>query len=101
MKTDSKECILLEINFLLHFIGLSALDWGRRFPHCVVLTLPTLLDLCGCCEILTSLMCFSFHFQGYKDLTLLSPLRAREHPKEGRINRTINQAVCSKGTIFQ
>lgn len=56
MKTDSKECILLEINFLLHFIGLSALDWGGRFPHCVVLTLPTLLDLCGCCEILTSLM---------------------------------------------
>lgn len=56
MKTDSKECILLEINFLLYFIGLSALDWGGRFPHRVVLTLPTLLDLCDCGEILTSLI---------------------------------------------
>lgn len=56
MKSDSEECILLEINFLLHFTGLRALDWGGRFPHCVLVTLPTLLDHCGCCEILISLI---------------------------------------------
>lgn len=101
MKTDSKECILLEINFLLYFIGLSALDWGGRFPHCVVLTLPHCWISAIAVRSSLASLCFSFYFQGYKDITLLSPLRAREHPKEGRINRAINQAVCSKGAIFQ